>query len=160
MHPNHALLHKFYSSFQKRDAAGMAECYHADADFSDPVFTALAGQKVKHMWGMLCERGKDLTLEFRVLGADDSRGAVHWEAHYTFSATGRKVINVIDAEFEFSNGTILHHRDRFDLWRWSRMALGVKGILLGWLPLVQNAIRARAARGLADYIAVKGQRGQ
>lgn len=160
MHPNHDLLHKFYSSFQKRDATGMAECYCDDVEFSDPVFTALAGQQAKDMWEMLCLRGKDLTLEFQILSADDTRGSAHWEARYTFSGTGRKVVNIIDAEFEFRDGRINRHRDKFDLWRWSRMALGLKGVLLGWLPQVQNAIRVQAARSLADFEAKKGKRGE
>ena len=157
MHPNHALLEKFYSCFQKRDAAGMAECYRPDVEFSDPVFPGLKGQQAKDMWEMLCKRGKDLTLDFQVKSANDTRGSAHWDAYYTFSATGRKVHNIIEAEFEFADGRILRHRDRFDLWRWARMALGAKGMLLGWLPAVQKAIRAQAARGLADFSAKKSQ---
>jgi hypothetical protein len=28
-------------------------------------------------------------------------------------------------------GLIIEHRDHFELWRWSRQALGLKGLLLG-----------------------------
>ena len=38
-------------------------------------------------------------------------GRAHWEADYTFSSTGRKVHNVIDATFEFEGGLIRAHRD-------------------------------------------------
>jgi hypothetical protein len=62
---------------------------------------------------------------------------------------------VIDAEFELRDGKILRHRDHFDLWRWTRMALGAKGVLLGWLPAVQNAVRAQAARNLAEFRAAR-----
>ncbi len=155
MHPNRAVLEKFYACFQKRDWAGMSECYLSEVEFSDPVFTRLRGQDAKDMWEMLCKRGKDLEIEFEVQRADDAGGAVHWEARYTFSTTGRKVHNRIDAEFDLRDGKILRHRDRFDLWRWARMALGLKGTLLGWLPAVQNAIRAQAARGLAEFSARK-----
>ena len=55
--------------------------------------------------------------------------SAHWEAHYLFSATGRKVLNRIDAEFEFDHaGLIVRHRDRFDFWAWSRQALGLPGV--------------------------------
>ena len=107
------------------------------------------------MWEMLCKRGKDLQIEFRVLRGDDSGAAAHWDARYTFSGTGRRVLNSIDAEFELRDGMIVRHRDRFDLWRWTRMALGLKGVLLGWLPAVQNAVRAQAARSLAEFRARK-----
>jgi ketosteroid isomerase-like protein len=157
MHPNQALIERFYASFAERDWAGMAACYHPEVEFSDPVFTRLKGEEAKDMWEMLCRRGKDLEIGFRVLRADDTGAAAHWDARYTFSATGRKVHNSIEAEFELRDGRIARHRDSFDLWRWTRMALGTKGLLLGWLPAVQNAVRAQAARSLAEFRASKAQ---
>ena len=85
--------------------------------------------------------------------ADDSLGQTHWEPRYTFSATGRPVHNVIDAAFTFEAGRIVRHVDTFDLWRWSRMALGFKGLLLGWSPTLRNAVRRQARRGLDAWIA-------
>jgi limonene-1,2-epoxide hydrolase len=157
MHPNHAVVETFYSCFARRDWAGMAACYHPEVEFSDPVFTRLKGQEAKDMWEMLCKRGKDLEITFQVLRADASGAAAHWEARYTFSGSGRKVHNIIEAEFELRQGKIVRHRDRFDLWRWTRMALGAKGVLLGWLPAVQNAVRAQAARTLTEFRTRKAQ---
>ena len=57
--------------------------------------------------------------------------------------------NVIDAIFTLQGGLIARHVDRFDLYAWARQALGVRGVLLGWTPLVQAAIRRSAARALA-----------
>jgi ketosteroid isomerase-like protein len=153
MTDNAALIRGFYDSFQHRDHEGMARCYAMDARFRDPVFTDLNGWRIGAMWRMLCERAADLRLAATNITADADRGAAHWEATYTFSATGRTVHNVIDAQFIFANGKIMDHTDRFDLWRWSRQALGAKGMLLGWSPPVQNAIRAQAARGLEAFIA-------
>lgn len=156
MHPHQALLESFYKSFSQRDAEGMVACYHPDVAFSDPVFPDLRGGRARAMWRMLCARAKDFELTFRDVSADDRGGQVHWEATYLFSATGRRVHNIIDASFRVEDGKIIEHRDRFDLWRWSRMALGPKGVLLGWLPPVQAAIRAQAAKGLDEFIASKG----
>jgi hypothetical protein len=72
-------------------------------------------------------------------------------ASYRFSATGRQVVNHIQARFVFRDGLIVEHRDHFDLWRWARQALGGKGLLLGWAPSVQATIRRQAARGLAQF---------
>ncbi|MDI1478324.1 nuclear transport factor 2 family protein [Polyangium sp. y55x31] len=152
MHPNQALIEQFYRAFQKRDAEGMIACYHRDVTFSDSVFVGLDAAGARAMWRMLCERGKDLTLEFSDVRADDSTGSAHWEAHYSFSTTGRHVHNVIDASFEFKDGKIIRHTDRFDLWRWTRMALGPAGILLGWTPFLQGKVRAMAKKGLAEYM--------
>jgi ketosteroid isomerase-like protein len=152
MHPNAQLIDGFYAAFARRDAGAMAACYAPDATFHDPVFD-LAGSEVGAMWAMLCARGKDLALEWRDVRADDRAGSAHWEPRYTFSATGRPVHNVIDAGFTFRDGRIATHVDRFDLWRWSRMALGMKGALLGWTPFLRDAIRSQARRGLDAWIA-------
>jgi len=151
-HPNAALIERFYSAFARRDGAAMAACYAPDARFSDPVFD-LAGAEVGAMWSMLCERGRDLRVEWRDVRADDANGAAHWEARYTFSATGRPVHNIIGAAFTFNAGRIARHVDTFDLWRWSRMALGAKGALLGWTPFVRKAIQRQARHGLDAWIA-------
>jgi hypothetical protein len=104
------------------------------------------------MWSMLCERGRDLRVEWRDIRADDATGSAHWEPRYTFSGTGRPVHNIIDSAFTFKAGRIASHVDTFDLWRWSRMALGAKGVLLGWSPFVRNAIRRQAKRGLDAWM--------
>jgi len=151
-HPNADVLETFYTAFQNRDAATMAAQYHEDIHFSDPVFPDLNGPEAGAMWAMLCERGKDLELTFDGIEADDTTGKARWEARYTFSATGNKVHNIIEASFRFEDGLIIDHEDRFDLYRWARQALGFKGVLLGWAPPVQNAVRGQAAKGLAHYM--------
>lgn len=153
MHRNAELIEKFYRAFQKRDAAAMVTCYHPRVQFSDPVFTDLQGARAGAMWRMLTERGKDLKVEFRDVRADDTTGTAHWEAWYTFSGTGKKVHNVIDATLEFKDGLIVRHTDRFDLRRWAGQALGLMGKLLGGTAFLQNKVRATAAKSLEDYIA-------
>jgi ketosteroid isomerase-like protein len=150
-HRNARLLETFYQAFQRRDPEAMVACYHPEIWFSDPVFVELRGPRAGAMWRMLCERASSLEVTFRDVTADDRTGRAHWEARYLFSATGRTVHNVIDAEFELRDGKIIRHIDRFDLWRWSAMALGPKGKLLGWLPPVRAKLRATAMRGLETW---------
>ena len=149
-HPNAALLEGFYAAFARGDAAAMTACYAPDAHFTDPVFD-VSGAAVGAMWAMLCERARDLRVEWRDIRADAATGSAHWEPRYTFSATGRPVHNIIDSAFTFNAGLIQRHVDTFDLWRWSRMALGARGMLLGWSPMVRKAIRAQAQRGLEAW---------
>jgi ketosteroid isomerase-like protein len=154
MNQNEQLIEKFYSSFAARDPIGMIECYHPDVSFQDEVFT-LRGKAVGAMWHMLIEpekKDKDTVLTYSDIQADETTGRAHWEARYTFSATGRKVHNILDATFRFQEGKIIEHRDRFDFWRWSRMALGPMGILLGWSPMVRNKVRATANERLERFI--------
>jgi ketosteroid isomerase-like protein len=150
-HPHARLIETFYEAFQHRDPEAMIACYADDIWFSDPVFHDLRGPRVAAMWRMLAARAASLEITFRDVRADDTTGSAHWEARYVFSATGRKVHNVIDARFELRDGKITRHADSFHLWRWAGMALGAKGKLLGWAPPVQNAIHKTAMRGLEDF---------
>ena len=146
-----ALITRFYQAFQQLDAQGMAACYTDDVVFSDPVFGQLRGKDAADMWRMLTSRAKDFSLTFDQVQADGQRGSAHWVATYVFSQTGATVVNDIQARFVFRDGKICVHHDHFDLWRWSRQALGTKGLLLGWTPLVKNAIRAQAKKGLKAF---------
>ena len=152
MNANEKLVRDFYEAFAKRDAAGMARCYHPDIFFSDTVFPSLRGKEATAMWAMLCARGKDLEITMTNPQADDAGGTAHWEATYTFSQTGRFVHNKIDATFAFRDGKIVRHIDRFSFWAWSRQALGPMGLLLGWFPLIKSAVRKKADAGLRDYM--------
>lgn len=156
MHPNEALIHRFYDAFAAGDHQTMAACYHERVVFSDPVFPRLEGREVGMMWRMLCERATDLQVEHSSVAADDARGSAHWDATYTFSGSGRKVLNRIDASFVFEGGMIIQHTDAFDFWRWSRMALGPMGVLLGWSGLVRNKVRAQAGHSLQRFLEKSG----
>jgi len=149
---NHALIERFYSAFQKRDAETMAACYSPQATFRDPVFT-LQGARIGAMWRMLCTRGADLRIEYGNVSASDFVGGADWQAWYSFSATGRPVHNVINAGFRFADGLIVEHIDTFDFWRWSRQALGPAGTLLGWTGWLRGKVRRDAARALERFAA-------
>jgi hypothetical protein len=152
MHPHAEPLTRFYEAFQRRDGAAMAACYHPEGMFSDPVFPRLTAAEAGAMWRMLTVRAQDLEIRFQVLQADDQRGEVAWEADYTFSQTGRRVHNVIRAQFGFQDGLILAHRDGFDLPAWMGQALGWKGVLFGRMGWFQNALRAKARKGLLAFL--------
>ena len=150
-HPNADLITRFYRAFQQLDAEGMAACYADDVRFSDPVFEDLRGGEAADMWRMLAARAQHFSLTFDQVQADDRQGSARWVATYLFSQTGNTVVNRIEARFVFRDGKIAEHRDQFDLWRWARQALGLKGLLLGWAPPVQNAIRRQADKGLQQF---------
>jgi ketosteroid isomerase-like protein len=153
MHPHQQLIETFYSSFARLDAAGMISCYHEEVFFYDPVFENLDAAEARAMWTMLCKNAKDFSLTYSKVEADDEYGSCEWVADYTFSATGRKVNNIIKAHFKFHEGKIIEHMDDFDLWRWSRQALGFKGLLLGWSGFVQRKVRKGAKGNLKKFMA-------
>ncbi len=159
MHPNQRRLENFYAAFARLDADAMAACYAPDAQFDDAVFSLRGHKQVSGMWHMLCDatkaKGADVwLLSYSDIAADERGGEAHWEAHYRFSATGRMVHNIIDGTFEFNaHGLITRHRDRFDFWAWSRQALGLPGLLLGWTPFLRRKVRHQAAANLQKYLA-------
>ncbi|MFJ2449648.1 nuclear transport factor 2 family protein [Pseudomonas sp. NPDC087626] len=148
---NRAVITEFYRAFQRLDAEAMSACYSEDVLFSDPAFGELRGRDAADMWRMLTTRAKDFSLTFDNVQADERSGSAHWVARYLFSQTGNTVVNDIQARFVLRDGKICEHHDTFDLWRWSRQALGVKGLLLGWTPLVGSAVRKQALKGLRAF---------
>lgn len=159
MNTNEQTLTQFYDAFAALDAATMVSCYAENVTFDDPVFSLRGRREAGGMWHMLCAAtratGRDAWgLEFSDIHADATTGRAHWEAHYRFSATGRLVHNIIDAQFTFTpDGLIATHRDRFDFWRWSRQALGAPGLLLGWTPFLKSKVRSQAKANLQKYLA-------
>ncbi len=149
------LITHFYTSFQNKDYVAMQECYDDNATFSDAVFENLDAYQVRAMWEMLCKRGKDLNIQFRDIKATDESGTVEWIANYTFTSTGNHVENRIKATFIFKDGKIVSHNDDFDFYHWARQALGLKGLLLGWMPFVHNKVKATARKSLNDFMSNK-----
>jgi hypothetical protein len=153
-----ATITELYSAFAALDTERMAACYASDARFEDEVFSLQGRHEIMGMWGMLCDAVKQKgrpqwRLTFSDVQASGNAGSARWEPVYLFSATGRVVHNIIDAEFTFNaQGLIVSHRDRFDFWRWSRQALGAPGLLLGWSPMLRSKVKAQANKSLRKYL--------
>ena len=150
-----ATIERFYAAFARLDGDAMQACYAEDASFDDEAFSLRGRTQVGGMWRMLCSatraKGADVwQLEVR----DITDRSAHWEAHYRFSATGRMVHNIIEADIQCGpDGLIRRHHDSFDFWRWSRQALGTPGLLLGWTPFLRAKVRATAAGNLQKFLA-------
>ena len=150
---NVALLDEFYAAFARLDGVAMAQCYAPDATFSDPVFVGLSGEQPGGMWRMLTSRAKDLTVDLVSRDADETSGTAHWVAHYQFAQTGRPVVNDVHSRFRFVDGLIAEQVDEFHFHRWSRQALGLPGLLLGWTPMLRRSVQGKARAGLDKYLA-------
>ena len=145
------LIERFYRAFDEGDGDTMAACYAPDARFSDPVFPDLRAGQAGAMWRMFTTGPADVRVELLEHEAGEARGSAHWRAHYTFTETGRPVVNDVHASFTFRDGLIVEHRDQFSFHRWARQALGPVGLLLGWTPLLRSAVRRKAAARLGKF---------
>lgn len=141
----------FYHAMSNRDAATMNRCYATDATFSDPIFPNLASDQVQAMWSMLMAGAKDFTVQHRIEHADARTVNVHWLATYTFSQTGRHVVNEVVTEMKFKDGKIIQQRDHFNFHRWARQALGLPGLLFGWTSWFQNALQNKSREKLEKF---------
>jgi len=152
MNSNQHLIEEFYAGFAEGNAKTMASCYHKEIHFQDPAFGKLEGQHVPDMWEMLIEKSKgNLKIEFSDVRADALSGSARWVATYHFSKTNRNVVNVVQASFVFKDGLIIKHTDEFDIWKWSKQALGLPGYLLGWTGFMQQKIQKNAIHSLRSY---------
>jgi uncharacterized protein len=148
---NAQLIKDFYAAFARRDGDTMAASYAPDATFADPVFPGLKGKEPGQMWRMLTSGEGDLKIELADSSATGDTGSAHWIARYTFPQTGRHVVNDIHATFQFKDGKILHHRDKFSFYRWARQAFGPLGVALGWTPILKGIVRRTAGGRLEEF---------
>jgi len=147
------LIEKFYQAFKELDAETMVSCYHDDIIFEDPAFGVLKGDRAGNMWRMLCktQNGQDFKINHSNIKSEGHTGSASWEAFYTFSKTGRKVHNVINARFEFKDGKIIKHTDDFNLHKWSKQAMGFKGVMLGGTRYFKNKLKYQTNRLLTKF---------
>ena len=150
---NEELINKFYTAFKGLDPDTMNSCYHEDIVFFDPVFGLLKGNAARAMWEMLCSNARDFTLTYsNIQHLDDEYSTCDWVATYTFSKTGRRVVNQVKANMRFAGGKIIEHSDAFSLHQWSKQAFGLTGVLFGWNSFFQRKVRNSANRNLLNFI--------
>jgi hypothetical protein len=155
-----SVAERFYDAFALGDWHTMGMTYAQHATFSDPVFPLLSAEEVRAMWHMLLSRAQDLSLNYNVVAESEDGARVVWVARYTFGQTGRPVTNRVVTEMRFGAGRIVKQVDRFGLWRWSRQALGLPGLALGWTPMMRDKIQNQAAAGLRKFVHQERQRGR
>lgn len=153
---NEQLIAKFYTAFQQRDFNTMNSCYSDEIVFFDPAFDLLKGDEVKFMWEMLCTNARDFSLSYdNITALDHEYYTCNWVATYTFSKTGRRVVNVVKAHMKIVDGKITEHSDAFSLHKWSSQALGFAGQLLGWNSFFQRRIKNKARKQLLKFMQTK-----
>jgi len=156
MNNNKQTIERFYTAFQQLDYKAMQQCYSDDIIFSDPVFLLLRGEEVRAMWEMLCKNARNFSLSFSDIELiDEEYATCSWAASYTFSKTGKKVVNNVKAFMKLKDGKIIEHSDGFRLSTWAAQALGLKGVLFGWTGFMKRGIQKNARKNLAYFMQSK-----
>ena len=151
MNQQEQIVFDFYTAFQNLDSEKMVSYYSDEIVFEDPGFGIIKGNDAKNMWRMLCDNSVDLIIQFHITSSEKNKVLAFWEAQYTFSKTGRKVINKINAEFLFTDGKITQHTDTFNLWLWSKQAMGITGWFLGWSNFFKSKLHRTTGEMLRKY---------
>src|SRR5436190_20827283 len=113
----------------------------------------MKAEEVMAMYEMLCKNDKDFSLTFSDIQAiDEEYYTCKWTATYTFSKTGKKVVNNIKAFMKIKDGKIVEHSDAFRLSTWIGQALGWKGALLGWTGFMKKAVQKNARKSLNNFM--------
>tara|TARA_R110000787_G_scaffold59922_13_gene135912 strand:- start:8107 stop:8568 length:462 start_codon:yes stop_codon:yes gene_type:complete len=148
-----SIIHNFYQAFDQLDAEIMVSYYHKNVVFEDPAFGVLKGEQANNMWRMLClsQKKNQFNVVPSNITVNENNGSAHWEVHYVFSKTGKKVHNKIDATFEFKDGKIIKHTDYFNLHNWAKQALGFKGYLIGGTSFFKRKLNAQTNRLLKKF---------
>lgn len=150
---NKQIVEKFYEAFSRRDFETMNSCYAEEIVFSDPVFGLLEGNEVKAMWQMLCSSATDLALTFDdITEIDHEYITCKWVASYTFSGTGKRVVNHVKAFMKINDEKIIEHSDGFRLSTWLAQAFGLKGKLLGWTSFMKGKVQKNARKNLNRFM--------
>lgn len=150
---NKQVIENFYNALNEGNIQEMMKQYHSDVIFEDPGFGKLDYYQVVKMWEMLIsKRSQSFKLIYKNVEAHENVGSVNWIVTYHYSATQRKVVNNIMAQFKFCDGKIIEHKDSFNLWKWTRQALGISGYLLGWTAFMRKKLNQGTKEVLEDYI--------
>lgn len=156
MDNNRQIIERFYTAFQQLDYKTMNDCYSDNVIFNDPVFGLLNAEDAKAMWEMLCRNAKDFSLTYSDIQLlDEEYATCKWTAAYTFSKTGRNVVNYIKAHMRIQKGKITEHSDAFRLSSWIAQAMGWKGVMFGWTGFMKRAVQKNARKNLERFIEKK-----
>ncbi|MGB0885830.1 MAG: nuclear transport factor 2 family protein [Chitinophagales bacterium] len=149
---NETIVKNFFEAFQKLDSKTMNSFLAKNISFDDPAFGKLNGDEVKYMWQFLTKNAKNFSLEFEIISTTKNKLEAKWTAHYTFSATGNKVVNHVNSSFTIKNDKITNHKDEFDLKKWAKQALGKAIGIFGPSFLLKKGIQAQSKQLLKKYM--------
>lgn len=135
---------KFYDAFSVANIDVLKQLYDKKLIFNDNIFVNLDYNETISMWSSLLVGNKNMSIKYEIKKYSEKYVEVEWIADYLFTSTNRNVKNIILAKMEIDQGKIINHKDNFDFYKWSQMAFGITGVLIGWTSFFKNKVRTEA----------------
>ncbi len=135
---------KFYDAFSAANIDVLKQLYDKKLIFNDNIFVNLDYNETISMWSSLLVGNKNMSIKYEIKKYSEKYVEVEWIADYLFTSTNRNVKNIILAKMEIDQGKIINHTDNFDFYKWSQMAFGITGVLIGWTSFFKNKVRTEA----------------
>ena len=132
---------KFYDAFSVANIDVLKQLYDKKLIFNDNIFVNLDYNETISMWSSLLVGNKNMSIKYEIKKYSEKYVEVEWIADYLFTSTNRNVKNIILAKMEIDQGKIINHTDNFDFYKWSQMAFGITGVLIGWTSFFKNKVR-------------------
>lgn len=139
----------FFGALQRHDVDALVRFYAHEAEFFHPLLGRLTQLQVSAAWRRFVQLTPDLSVRFRIEQVGPGAAEASWTQSYLFHLTGRRVS--VSGTSQFLLGRqggrlqIIKQIDQCDRRQWSRQALGMKGLLLsfvpGWRTFVENELR-------------------
>ena len=135
---------KFYDAFSAANIDVLKQLYDKKLRYNDNIFVNLDYNETISMWSSLLVGNKNMSIKYEIKKYSEKYVEVEWIADYLFTSTNRNVKNIILAKMEIDQGKIINHTDNFDFYKWSQMAFGITGVLIGWTSFFKNKVRTEA----------------
>jgi SnoaL-like domain len=125
---------QLFTAIACQDAAAIQNAYADNAELRHAIVGSLSGPDIKTAWRRFLARTPDLTLSFQICHAGVATAEIVWTLQHRFFENNRPIVIDGTTLLRFSEGRIAFQRDSFSRRDWFRQALGLKGLILSFIP--------------------------
>lgn len=125
---------QLFRAIRFRDVTRAVAAYASEAQIMHPIVGKLTKDQLSGALTVFINRTKTYELHHEIRLAGPASAHVAWSIDHVLFVTGRRVRISGVSELVFEGDRIVLHRDYLSVRDWSRQALGLKGLVLSWIP--------------------------
>lgn len=145
------IVKEFYEALSTGDFHAIQSFYSPEATYQDEIVT-LKGNEVFSHWFMMCREDFKTKAELIEIKENQNIVTTKWTIDYLLVPTGRRIFLEEEGYFYFNDGVIAAHRDKFDIYSFTKQGFGMLGYLIGWTSWAQNRLRKQAKKTILTHI--------